>query len=127
MDTSTIPYISLVSFISITILYFTVSIFGRPALTLDILNEDGIVGYNKKLLVSLGIYLLVIVVVQVLLNSVYITTKCGGNTGQNILPAFIITLIPWILIFGVMIAVLFIFPGFKSEFSDVIGYYAVAW
>ena len=127
MDTSTIPYISLVTFILITILYFTVSIFGRPALTLDILNEDGLIGYNKKILISLGIYLLVIVVIQVLLNSVYITVKCGGNTGQNILPAFIITLIPWILIFGVMIAVLFIFPGFKSAFSDVIGYYAVSW
>ena len=53
-------------------------------------------------------------------------TKCGGSLDKNIGAAALFTFIPWILIFGAMLAVLIIFPGFKSAFSDVIGYYVVA-
>jgi hypothetical protein len=45
---------------------------------------------------------------------------------DNIGVAGTYTFIPWILIFGVMIIVLVIFPGFKSAFSDVVGYYYVS-
>ena len=37
-----------------------------------------------------------------------------------------LTFVPWILIFGVLVLVLTIYPGFKSAFSDVIGYYYVS-
>ena len=40
--------------------------------------------------------------------------------------AGIFTFIPWTLIFGVLILVLSIYPGFKSAFSDVIGYFYVS-
>jgi hypothetical protein len=36
------------------------------------------------------------------------------------------TFIPWSLIFGAVIVVLMVYPGFKSAFSDVVGYYYVA-
>ena len=36
------------------------------------------------------------------------------------------TFIPWLLIFGILLGVLIVFPGFKSAFSDVIGYYVVS-
>jgi hypothetical protein len=36
------------------------------------------------------------------------------------------TFIPWFLIFGLVIVVLIMFPGFKSPFSNVIGYFAVS-
>jgi hypothetical protein len=36
------------------------------------------------------------------------------------------TFIPWFLIFGALAATLVIFPGFKSAFSNVIGYFIVA-
>ena len=75
---------------------------------------------------SLAFYLGMVVVSQLLLNVVYLMSKCGGSLDKNILTAAIFTFIPWILIFGVLLAVLIIFPGFKSAFSDVIGYYVVA-
>ena len=53
-------------------------------------------------------------------------SKCGGAIDKNIGAAALFTFIPWILIFGVMIAVLIIFPGFKGAFSDVIGYFVVS-
>ena len=40
--------------------------------------------------------------------------------------AGIFTFIPWTLIFGVTIIILVIYPGFKSAFSDVIGYFYVS-
>jgi hypothetical protein len=40
--------------------------------------------------------------------------------------AGVFTIIPWTLIFGVMIIVLIMYPGFKSAFSDVIGYFYVS-
>jgi hypothetical protein len=38
----------------------------------------------------------------------------------------LITFGPWLAIFGILIAVMINFPGMKSAFSDVIGYYAVS-
>ena len=40
--------------------------------------------------------------------------------------AGLLTFIPWTLIFGVVVAIIIIYPGFKSAFSDVIGYFYVA-
>jgi hypothetical protein len=36
------------------------------------------------------------------------------------------TIWPWTFIFGVVIIILLVYPGFKSAFSDVIGYYYVS-
>jgi hypothetical protein len=40
--------------------------------------------------------------------------------------AGILTFLPWILIFGVLVLILTIYPGFKSAFADVVGYYYVS-
>jgi hypothetical protein len=60
------------------------------------------------------------------INASVIVTKCGGSLMQNIGSAFLMTLIPWIFIFGGVIICLMMFPGFKSAFSNVIGYFAVS-
>jgi ABC-type multidrug transport system fused ATPase/permease subunit len=59
-------------------------------------------------------------------NASVMVTKCGGSLIQNIGSAFLMTLIPWIFIFGGVIMCLIMFPGFKSAFSNVIGYFAVS-
>jgi hypothetical protein len=118
---------SLVFFIIITILYFAFPSIGKPQLTLQDLESDDLkVDYYKRHMKSLAFYLGVVVVTQLFLNISYLMAKCGGSLDQNIGAAFIFTIIPWVLIFGVMLAVLIIFPGFKTAFSDVIGYYIVA-
>ena len=122
-----ISQISLVLFIIITIIYFAVPSIGKPQLTLiDILTDESKATYYIKNIKSLAFYLGVVVVIQLILNGWYLSTKCDGAIDKNIYAAFIFTFIPWVLIFGVMLAVLIIFPGFKSAFSDVLGYYAVA-
>jgi hypothetical protein len=125
-----ITFQSLFWFLICTIIYF-VGI--KPKLTLDMLElpngvalPNGITTYYSSTLVWLSVYVLMVSVFQFFLNSVYLINKCGGDIGKNIGAAALFTFIPWILIFAVMIAALIMFPGFKTAFSDVIGYYAVS-
>lgn len=117
---------SLLFFIIITIVYFAFPTIGKPQLTLaDLSSDEKQSNYFYKNMKSLAFYLGVIVVSQFFLNVGYLIAKCGGSIDKNIGSAALYTFIPWVLIFGVMIGVLIIFPGFKNAFSDVIGYYAV--
>ena len=122
-----ISFQSLIFFIIITIIYFAFPSIGKPHLELKDLENDETMAifYNKNVL-SLAFYLGAVVVSQLFLNIGYLMSKCGGSLDKNIGAAALFTFIPWLLIFGVMLAVLIIFPGFKSAFSDVIGYYVVA-
>jgi hypothetical protein len=65
-------------------------------------------------------------VIQFMVNSSIISSTCGGNITENMGDAGVLTFLPWTLIFGVLIVILTIYPGFKSAFSDVIGYFWVS-
>lgn len=122
MDSS---YISLLLFGLITIFYFMVL---KPTLTLDILSggQDGYQNYIKGTHTTLIIYFLMVVLSQFGINASVIVNKCGGSVSQNIGAAALMTFIPWIFIFGALIAVLMVMPGFKSAFSNVVGYFVVS-
>jgi hypothetical protein len=64
--------------------------------------------------------------VQFIANTSIITNDCGGNITENIGAGGVLTFIPWLIMFGGMITTLIIYPGLKSVFSDVIGYYCVS-
>jgi hypothetical protein len=64
-------------------------------------------------------------VIQFMVNASIISSTCGGSITQNLGASGVFTFIPWILIFGVLALILTIYPGFKSAFSDVIGYFWV--
>ena len=53
---------------------------------------------------------------------IYLGNKCNNSSGTIGIATFY-TFVPWGLIFGVLLGVLIIFPGFKSAFSDVVGYF----
>jgi hypothetical protein len=82
--------------------------------------------YNSSSNTSLFIYFLFIVLSQIGINASVMVNKCGGSIMQNMGSAFLMTLIPWFFIFGGVVVCLMIFPGFKSAFSNVIGYFAVS-
>ena len=122
-----ISFQSLILFIIITIIYFAFPSIGKPQLKLIDLTEEGMSpDYYNRNITSLAFYFGVVVVSQLCLNIGYLMSKCGGSLDKNIGAAALFTFIPWILIFGVLLAVLIIFPSFKSAFSNVIGYYVVA-
>jgi hypothetical protein len=118
---------SLIFFIIITIVYFIFPSIGKPQLTLADLETDASkADFYTRNMKSLGFYLGIVVITQFFLNIGYLMAKCGGALDKNIGAAALFTFIPWILIFGMMLAALIIFPGFKTAFSDVIGYFVVA-
>jgi len=109
-------YINLIVFILTTILYFY-SI--KPEVNYDTLETP----QSPK---GLAIYALIILLTQFGLNISAIIEKCGGSASQNIGVAALFTFLPWTLIFGIVLAVLIAFPGFKTAFSDVIGYFYIS-
>jgi len=118
---------SIIYFIIITLVYFTFPSIGKPQLELkDLENDETKMSFYGKNIRSLALYFGVVVFVQLFLNIGYLMSKCGGSLDKNIGAAALFTFIPWILMFGATIAILIIFPGFKSAFSDVIGYYVVS-
>ena len=121
-----ISYLSLFIFVIITVVYFAFPSFGKPPITLKILEDNDLPGYYTKNISSLLLYFLLIVVSQFFINAIYLINKCGGSAGKNMAAGAIITFVPWIFIFGVLLGVLVIFPGLKTPFSDTIGYFAVA-
>jgi hypothetical protein len=72
------------------------------------------------------IYFLLVTLVQFVINCGVLSANCGGNLSQNLGAAAIITFSNWFLIFGVLIVALVSFPGMKSAFSNVVGYFYVS-
>ena len=117
-------YLNIITFLITTAMYYG---FLKPKLTYSQLtNPSDYESYTKTNYLYLGVYFVLIMVVQFAVNTAVITTNCGGSLTQNIGAAGFVTFIPWTLIFGVVILVLTVYPGFKSAFSDVIGYYFVS-
>jgi hypothetical protein len=117
-------YINIITFILTTIFYYMAL---KPTLSYDVLiDAKKYEEYSKNNYLYLGIYLALVMLIQFVVNASVISTTCGGSISENIGAAGVLTFIPWTLIFGVIIIVLIIYPGFKSAFSDVIGYFYVS-
>ena len=117
-------YLNIVTFLLTTLFYYLAI---KPNLSYDmLLDAKKYQAFVKSSYLYLAIYLLLIMVIQFIVNASIISSTCGGNITENMGAAGIFTFIPWTLIFGVLILVLSIYPGFKSAFSDVIGYFYVS-
>lgn len=117
-------YINLLLFLLTTLIYYMVL---KPVHTLEQLKdnakENEFIGSSYK---YLGIYLILTILVQFFVNISIISNKCGGKILQNMGYSMIVTFFPWLLIFGVLIVILQIYPGLKKIFSDVFGYFFVS-
>jgi hypothetical protein len=121
MDNS---FFSILIFLIVTMVYY---IWLKPKLLVSTLtNIDEMQEFTKTNYIRLSIYFLLIVLSQFIINISILVNKCGGSISLNIGSAFLMTFIPWIFIFGILIVILIVFPGFKSAFSNVIGYFAVS-
>jgi len=117
-------FLNIIFFIITTVIYFMAI---RPKLTSQMMNNlDARVSYQKQKFISLGIYFLLVVLVQFIINCAVLSSMCGGNMSANIGSAAFVTFFNWFLIFGVVIIVLVAFPGMKFAFSDVVGYFYIS-
>jgi len=116
--------LNIITFILTTAFYYLVI---KPTLTYNIIsNKEEYSSYNKTYYKSLGIYLLLVIIVQFIINTTILSSKCGGSIQSNLITSALYTFFPWLLIFGVMMIVIIMYPGFKTAFSDVIGYFYVS-
>lgn len=117
-------YLNIVSFLLTTLFYFVAL---KPSININILSDpQQYKEYLKNHNLFLAIYLLLVIITQFIVNASVITNMCGGNVTENIGSAGLITIFPWLIIFGSVIIILVLYPGFKSAFSDVVGYYFVS-
>jgi hypothetical protein len=117
-------YLNIITFLLSTVFYYLAL---KPNLKYnDLTNGIEYKNYLNKNYLYLGIYFLLILIIQFIVNATIITTKCGGSVTENLGASGVLTFVPWTLIFGVVIIVILAYPGFKTAFSDVVGYFYVA-
>jgi hypothetical protein len=117
-------FLNILTFLLTTLVYYLAM---KPNLRYDdMINSDNYKQYLNNNKLYLAVYFFAILVVQFIVNAYVITQTCGGSITQNMAASGTFTFIPWSLIFGAVIVVLIIYPGFKSAFSDVIGYFYVS-
>ena len=117
-------YLNIITFLLTTLFYYMAL---RPALPYTLYKDkEQYKEYISNSYMYLAIYVLLVIIIQFIVNSSIISTSCGGNITENMGAAGVLTFLPWILIFGVLVLILTIYPSFKSAFSDVVGYYYVS-
>jgi len=97
------PATSIFVYIGLTAVYFTMKYM-----------------YPEKSTVLFVIYFILILVSQFILNIYLAKQLC--NSPSNVGTAAIATIIPWVLIFGLLNLLLTTFPGWLAAFSNTIGY-----
>jgi hypothetical protein len=121
MDSSAVNFII---FLIFTGIYFTKI---RSKATLQQYSSDaGVESYFTSVSMSLLLYFGITLLSQLVTNIIVIMNMCGGSFLSNLSYTALITFLPWMLIFGIIIILLISFPNFKNAFSDVVGYYSVS-
>lgn len=95
---------ALIYFIVLTIIYFFLKLSATT---------------KKMIMIWTGIYFLGLLVGEFFIN-VSVSSKLCGNSQYG--TAAIITIVPWIIIFGFLNFLLITFPGWLSPFSNTFGY-----
>ena len=108
----------------VLVIYF---MFMKPTLTIGMIEDNTLfMKYVRQKYIMMAILLCIMVALNLIINAIGFSNKCGGGAAENFGKVFMPTFIPWLLIFGAVLVILVVFPGFKGAFSNVIGYYAVA-
>lgn len=114
---------NMIVFLIITLVYY----LKKPSISLDDVSDPTkMESYASSAYKFLGLYFLVVVAFQWAMNAGIVANACGGSISENIGAAGLYTVVPWTLIFGIVIITIVVFPGFKSAFADVFGYYYVS-
>ena len=107
----------------VLILYY---MFLKPVLKVEIMSSvDTFANLQKQKYIMMIILFMLLFLIHMAVNLMGFQNKCGGSISNNIGKVFVSTFVPWLLIFGGLMLVLIIFPGFKGAFSNVIGYFVV--
>lgn len=117
-------YINFVIFITTTIIYY---LFFKPTIQQsNTTNDSDVQMYKTTNYYYTFIYFMAVLLGQLITNIFTIIKKCGSASFSNLILAVLFTILPWTLIFGVVLGVLLIYPHMKKGFSDVVGYLVIS-
>lgn len=105
---------SLAIFVPVTIIYFILKYYLIDSKMSDVGTLSSII--------TIG-YLIVVVGYQIVVNISNTAELCNGT--PQVVPAIIYTILPNFLIFGTLILLLNVFPGWRAPFSNTIGFLVV--
>lgn len=112
------PGISILFFLIVTTVLLILKIVLLPSEKLDDFKNS-----NPVMKIIFIVYILLLFSGNYLINTSVTAELCGGTPQWG--TTFIITFLPWILIFGIINIVLIIFPGWLIPFSNTFGYFVV--
>lgn len=81
-----------------------------------------VVKYNieaKSLTLATTCYIITVIIGHYLINMDLVTATCNSSNWRL---AFIVTIVPWVMMFGTIILILTVYPGWKTPFSNTFGY-----
>ena len=106
-----------------TMTYFTVVTIG--AFILKYFMAKSYASRNQSIfgLVITIVYLAIILAIQLYVNYQNAKEKCGGT--PQLVASINYTIIPNLFIFGTLLLILILMPGWKAPFSNTIGYLIV--
>lgn len=81
-----------------------------------------VVKYNisaNNLTLATTCYIITVIIGHYLINVDLVTATCNSSNWRL---AFIVTIVPWVMMFGTIILILTLYPGWKTPFSNTFGY-----
>jgi len=108
-------------FVLITVCY----LLFKPQMSITNVSEEETMNYHRKSYFMLIVYFFLTLFSQFFINLYILSLKCKGNVLNNLKTTILVSFLPWTFVFGMVLSTLVVFPGFKSVFSDVIGYFVV--
>ena len=112
------PGISILFFLIITTVLLIIKIVILPSEKLEDFKNG-----SPIMKIVFIVYILLLFFGNYLINISITTELCGGTPQWG--TTFIVTFMPWILIFGIVNIILVIFPGWLVPFSNTFGYFVV--
>lgn len=111
------PGVSILFFLIITTVLLIIKIFILPSKLDDFKQESSVIK------IVFIVYILLLLAGNFLINLSITTELCNGTSQWG--TTFLITFIPWIIIFGIINIILIIFPGWLVPFSNTFGYFII--
>ena len=112
------PGISILFFLVVTTVLLILKIVLLPSGKMDDFKKN-----NPVMKIIFIVYIFLLFSGNFLINTSITAELCNGTPQWG--TTFIITFLPWILIFGIINIILIIFPGWLIPFSNTFGYFVV--
>ena len=112
------PGISILFFLIVTTILLIIKIVLLPSGKLEDFKKN-----NPIMKIIFIVYIFLLFSGNLLINTSITAELCNGTPQWG--TTFIITFLPWILIFGIINIILIVFPGWLIPFSNTFGYFVV--